>query len=76
MSKRAAFFTLLGLVYDSLPADAVTQTLTKFKKLGAAPSKLQNVRRGGTADLPLLIKIINACLPDFVIPDDILKAAK
>lgn len=76
LSIRAAYFTLLGSVYDQLPKDAVTRTFAKYKKLAVKPAKLQNVRRGGTADLDLLIKIVEACLPDFAIPDSILAARK
>jgi hypothetical protein len=76
LSLRAAYFTLLGSVYDQLPKDAITQTFAANKKLAVTPAKLQNVRRGGTANLELLIKIVKACLPDFVIPDAILAARK
>lgn len=76
LSLRAAYFTLLGSVYDLLPKDAITQTFAKEKRLAVKPAKLQNVRRGGTADLGLLIKIVKACLPDFEIPAAILAARK
>jgi hypothetical protein len=76
MSVRAAYFTLLGLVYDELPKEAVTITLSKNKKLTAKPAKLQNVRRGASADLKLLLVIVKACLPKFEIPESVTNSLK
>jgi hypothetical protein len=76
MSVRAAFFTLLGMVYDLLPADVVSTTINANPKLKIKPVRLQNVRRGGTADLGLLVKIVNACLPDYDVPHEIGQALK
>jgi hypothetical protein len=71
-SKTAAYHTLLGLVYDELPEDAVAQCIKAGISSDAV--RLQNVRRGTTHKLPILIRMVQVCLPNFVISADILSA--
>jgi hypothetical protein len=71
-SKTAAYHTLLGLVYDQLPEDTVAQCVTA--KISTNTVTLQNVRRGTTHKLPLLIQMVKVCLPSFPIPAEVLSA--
>jgi hypothetical protein len=73
-SKRQAYFRLLGIVYDDLPEDAVSKTIEAGCK--ANPVTLQSVRRGATAKLDLLIEMVQTCLPDQKIPEEILSAVQ
>jgi hypothetical protein len=70
MTKQSAYFTLLGLVHDQLPEDAVARCLAADMKFNVVT--LQNVRRGTTHKLPILIEMVKLCLPDFSISPDIL----
>lgn len=71
-SKTAAYHTLLGLVYDDLPEDTVALCLAA--KVHKNNVTLQNVRRGTTHKLPLLIHMVKVCLPKFDIPASVLEA--
>lgn len=71
MSERAAYYTLLGLVYDILPEDAVEQYLSSRFGKGANSVTLQNVRRGTTAKLAVLLNMVAVCLPEFPVPSEV-----
>lgn len=71
MSKKAAFFMLLGLVYDLLPKKTfVNEMIVKNSNLNA--SRLALVREGKTPDLEILIEAVQGLLPEFEIPENIL----
>jgi hypothetical protein len=71
MSKKAAFFTLLGLVYDELPRkEFVNKMVLSNPNLNAG--RLALVREGKTPDLEILIESVEVLLPDFKIPEKIL----
>jgi hypothetical protein len=72
ISKRMAYFKLLGIVYDDLPEDAVSKTILAGSTAQAVT--LQSVRRGATARLDLLVEMVRICLPEQVIPDEILNS--
>lgn len=71
-SKTAAYHTLLGMVYDDLPEDAVAQCIKAGISSDAV--RLQNVRRGTTHKLPILIRMVEVCLPKFPIPSHLREA--
>lgn len=70
MSKTAAFFTLLGMVYDKLPENYVN--LMIVKDISLSPSRLILIKQGKTHDLDLLIKIVQVTLPEVEIPEEVL----
>lgn len=71
MSKNAAFFLLLGMVYDLLPKKPfVNEMIVRDPKLDA--SRLRLVREGKTPDLAMLIQSVEALLPEFEIPENII----
>jgi len=67
MSETAAFFTLLGAIYDLIPANYAGLVLTKHP--GVNLVTLQNVRNGKTKDLALLVLLATCSLTDFKKPD-------
>jgi hypothetical protein len=68
-SKTAAYHTLLGLVYDELPEDTVARCLAA--KVHKNNVTLQNVRRGTTHKLNLLMEMVRVWVPSFEIPADV-----
>lgn len=73
MSKQAAYFLLLGLVYDLLPEkDFANQMIKAGSEVEA--TRLLLVRKGKTTDLKVLVNSVKTLLPDFKIPEDILQA--
>lgn len=70
LSKNAAYFTLLGLVYDQLPKNFETEFI-KQDTTGVPAKRVVSVGSGTTKDLPLLIKVVEVILPDFTIPENI-----
>lgn len=73
MSKKAAFFLLLGQVYDLLPRkDFVNKMILVNANLNA--SRLALVREGRTPDLEILIQSVEALLPEFKISENIQNA--
>jgi hypothetical protein len=72
MSKKAAYFTLLGMVYDLLPKKTfVNEMIVINQNLNA--SRLALVREGKTPDLEVLIECVQSLLPDFKIPENIVE---
>jgi hypothetical protein len=66
VTKRRAFFTLLGEVHDELPKDAVEKAFAVDSSIKV--SRAITVLRGATADVELLAKIVKACLPKYKFP--------
>lgn len=74
MSKQAAYFLLLGMVYDLLPKKTfVNEMIIHDPKLDA--SRLKLVREGKTTDLKMLVTSVNVLKPEFIIPYEILELA-
>lgn len=62
---------LLGLVYDQLPKKTfVNEMIVKNPNINAG--RLALVREGKTPDLDILIESVQALLPEFEIPENIL----
>lgn len=76
MSKAAAYFYLLGLVYDSLPDKDFANQMILTAKSDVDASRLQLIRKGKTTDLKVLVHAVQTLLPKFKIPEVVLQAEK
>lgn len=74
MSKQAAYFLLLGMVYDLLPDKEYANLMIKNGS-DVDASRLLLVRKGKTTDLKVLVHSVKTLLPDFKIPEDVLQAS-
>jgi hypothetical protein len=68
-TKKQAYFLLQAAVCDLLPKDAAEQTVRKHE--GVLLSRITNTINGATKDLPLLVKIVETCLPTYTVPPHI-----
>jgi hypothetical protein len=69
-TDRQRYFQLMSLVCEDLPTKAV-DTLVR-KDYPAPYEQLRAARQGRRTDLPMLIDLVKAGLPDFPIPDEVL----
>ncbi len=68
-TDKQKFFHLLGDVCEDLPVDVAFPVWSAgFHHIPA--NRLQLIRIGKVVDLPALVIIIQACLPDFKIPTE------
>jgi hypothetical protein len=73
MTEKQKYFRLLSHVCDGLPTSAVDAVIKDGYPLGA--TALAQVRVGRTINLKALVALVNAGMPDFQIPEELLPAA-
>jgi len=74
MTEQQKYFRLLSFVYGPLPTSAIDKVIAGGYPLGS--TALAQVRVGRTINLPALVALVQAGLPDFEIPAEVLPAPK
>ena len=72
MTEKQKYYRLMSLICESLSGSAVDALVRAGYPLGT--TVLTQVRYGRTINLPALIDLVHAGLPDFQIPAELLPA--